>query len=336
MECNKRMLEDKLKNKNVLVIMPYYFSYELKIKEVLQNAGANVFLINENIDELSIWNRLIFLYTKKQKDDLIKKYYHKFLQKLQKPIDFLLVIKGRTLSEEIVSSIKKQFPTAKLFMYQWDSVSVCPNAVELSKLFDFCFTFDPIDAQELNWHYRPLFFVPLEKKEQKKIYDVSFVCSLHSKRAEILRKINKIAKEKNYKFYIYLYSPFGRFIRQKYIKHNNTFQIENKFIKFKKLSSARMTDIYRKSKCTVDYKFPEQHGLTMRTIESMGYGCKLITNNASVKNEDFYNENNILIYDEENLVIPEEFVNSPYAEIGNEIYERYTIQGWIREIFETI
>ena len=86
------------------------------------------------------------------------------------------------------------------------------------------------------------------------------------------------------------------------------------------------------SNIVVDYTHLSQTGFTMRTCEAIGHRCKLVTNNKLVKEADFYNENNVYIYDVDNFQIPESFINSPYQELSKEIYERYSISNWIKEI----
>ena len=72
--------------------------------------------------------------------------------------------------------------------------------------------------------------------------------------------------------------------------------------------------VYDKSKSIMDYKFPKQVGLTMRTIESIGHRCKLITNNQQVKFEDFYTPENVYVYDLDSFDIPVDFLKTDYIQ----------------------
>ena len=42
----------------------------------------------------------------------------------------------------------------------------------------------------------------------------------------------------------------------------------------------------------------------------------------------FYNPNNILVVDRNNPVIPDSFMESPYEEIPQDIYDKYYIDNW--------
>ena len=48
---------------------------------------------------------------------------------------------------------------------------------------------------------------------------------------------------------------------------------------------------------------PGQGGLTIRTLEALFYNKKLITNNESITEYDFYNADNIFIYKEQDCNI---------------------------------
>ena len=71
-------------------------------------------------------------------------------------------------------------------------------------------------------------------------------------------------------------------------------------------------------------------------MECLAYNTKLITTNKDVINYDFYNENNILIVDkiEEIEKIDINFFKSPYLELSKEILDKYSFEGFFKEIFE--
>lgn len=325
----------KLNQKKILIILPFYFNYQNQILDCLKSNGAKVYLIDEDVNEFNFWNKVASVYFKSIYNTILKKYYNAQFAKLPDTLDYILVIKGSTLSEERIKYLRQHFGNAKFIMYQWDSVANFPKAKEISKMFDYCYTFDPKDSQKYRWKYRALFFDPRTCKEVcKKKYDLTFICSLHSNRAKVFQETKKIAEKKKFTFFNYIFTNKWSYIRQKYLKKNHSFNIKMNEIKFSPLSINNTTKIYNQSKCLIDYKFPEQEGLTMRTIESLGHKCKLITNNQQIKYEDFYNPKNIWIYDIDNFDIPEEFVRSQYEEISEEIYSKYTIQGWVEDIFQ--
>ena len=71
----------------------------------------------------------------------------------------------------------------------------------------------------------------------------------------------------------------------------------------------------------------------MRTFEALGAKRKLITTNSHVMEYDFYRENNVLIVDRNNPIIPLSFIKAPYEELPIEIYNKYSLSSWLSNIF---
>ena len=78
------------------------------------------------------------------------------------------------------------------------------------------------------------------------------------------------------------------------------------------------------SKCLVD--FNNHFNITFRTIESMIFGKKYITNNPEIVKMDFYNENNILVVDG-NTTIGDvrAFMEKDLVPVPRSILEKYDI-----------
>ena len=68
-------------------------------------------------------------------------------------------------------------------------------------------------------------------------------------------------------------------------------------------------------------------------FESIFYDKKLITNNKSLKDYDFYHPNNIFILDN-NYDKIKEFLAKPFIKIDNEIKEKYDYKNWICRFFD--
>lgn len=92
-----------------------------------------------------------------------------------------------------------------------------------------------------------------------------------------------------------------------------------------------------KSECLLEIVQPGQKGLTLRAIEALFYHKKLITNNSSIKEEPFYNENNIFIIGgQENSRTIKEFIHDiPYSPVDKNIEERYHIRNWLKELLSS-
>ena len=93
-----------------------------------------------------------------------------------------------------------------------------------------------------------------------------------------------------------------------------------------------MINYLGKAKCCVELCRPHQKSLSTRSFEALGTRTKVITTNQSIKNYDFYNPQNILVVDENNPIIPADWINEPYTNIKDEILNRYTLQYFVRTL----
>ncbi len=98
------------KNKNILIIMPDFYSFKTNIKEELEARGAKVNIYNEEPDKTK------FLILKNMEELLHKtNAFDKFNRQLtnqilaEKPAegyDYFLVIRGNVLTEDTIKAIK--------------------------------------------------------------------------------------------------------------------------------------------------------------------------------------------------------------------------------------
>ncbi|WP_277759405.1 hypothetical protein [Pseudomonas sp. A34-9] len=100
-----------------------------------------------------------------------------------------------------------------------------------------------------------------------------------------------------------------------------------------RMSLASVGELVKRSRIILDISKPGQTGLSFRFFEAMAARKKVITTNKSVVDYDFYNPANILVIDEANPVIPEQFITDPYVDIPEPIYQKYTLQGWVKTVF---
>jgi hypothetical protein len=91
----------------------------------------------------------------------------------------------------------------------------------------------------------------------------------------------------------------------------------------------------RRSEILIDIVRPGHAGLSFRFFEALLYRKKMITNNVSVADYDFYDPRNILIIDGDQPVIPAAFVNGEYVDPPEEVVQRYSMASWANELFST-
>ncbi len=332
---------EKLFGKNILFISPRFFNYEILIMHALEKEGAIVTFFNERPSDKGV-NKVMFRIFKKMARGNIETYYQDILNRIDNEMfDYIFIIKPENMPVTFIHKLKLISPNVKTILYMFDSIKNYKSILEKINEFDVKYSFDRDDCSNYEMSFRPLFyaqeFEDIRCQAVDYQYDYSFVGTLHSDRMIILQKIEKeFAVLKQSSKYYYLYIPMKMMYFARKIYRHEYKKLSMSEIHFEPLSFPSLLDIIRKSKIVIDIQHPKQSGLTMRTIEILGAGRKLITTNRDVKNYDFYNSSNILIVDREKPVITKSFVDSTYVNIDNDVLNRYTIAGFIKEIFKEV
>lgn len=326
-----------LKDKNILFISPSFFGYEIEISNKLQELGANVFFIDDRPNNNAITKAFIrtTLGRKIIKNQLKKYFFNKLNKWNNVNFDYVFVNTPETFTNvEIISLFKMKLAGVPFILYMWDSLNNRKSTKNILHFFDKCFTFDKEDAKNLNLNFRPLFFTDKYKNIALNNLqnDICFIGTAHTDRYLFVKKITKnLGKNLNIYNYFYLQNSFLYVFNKLF---NKSFKsVLFKDISFKSLSNQNVAIIISNSKAVIDIHHPKQTGLTMRTIEVLGAKKKLITTNKDVYNYDFFNSNNIHIVDRSNPKIDLKFLEGSNIDIPLEIYNKYSIQGWIEEIF---
>ena len=91
---------------------------------------------------------------------------------------------------------------------------------------------------------------------------------------------------------------------------------------------ARILDGVKRSDILLDYYVNPDSGPSLRTMESLFFGKKLITNNRMIREYDFYRSENIYILGEENRSLKEFFDGKCYS-VEQETIDRYLFTNWL-------
>lgn len=327
-----------LTGKSVLFISPAFFGYEKVIATRLIEWGAYVDYFDERPAN-SFWIKGFIRMNYRFLSHAINKYYYSIIHSIKgKYYDYVFIVNIEAMPFFFLHYIRNVLPHSKLILYMWDSVRNKKNTLNYIPLFDVVFSFDRDDCKSFpNIKFRPLFFLnEYEKISQWNTfeYDFSFVGTAHSDRFLLVQNIKKQLSAENMHTYWYLYLQSRKlFIWNKLsnVAYKNARMNDFNYVA---LPSNELLEIVKKSRIILDIQHPEQTGLTMRTIEVLGAKRKLITTNSSVKNYDFYSPNNILIIDRNHPIINKDFYKSDYVPVQENVYNKYSLNGWLEDIFE--
>jgi len=335
MIMGETVMSEFLKGKRILLLYGRFFHYDQIVKEQLEAFGAIVDLFDAraeiNVIEKAYKKINQKYYQKKQ----IR--FHKDIQEKNKNIEYDFVFSNCYLPKDTIMGYHTVFPKSKFILYLDDSVSNTKGVESTFELFDRVVTFDRKDAETFNIGFRPLFFSDIYRRNKNrfkdKVYDICFIGTCHSDRLKIIENIEGICKKTNRTMYHFCYIQSSFMYLYYYVKQSEYRCKKYDYFSTKQMSAEKVAEIMAQSKIVLDIQHPDQTGLTMRTIETLGLGRKLITTNEDIVNYDFYSSNNIAVIDRNNLVLDETFFSDDYEDIPEEIYHKYSISGWIEELF---
>lgn len=324
-----------ISGKRILFFAPKFFGYEKKIAIKLQEMGAVVDAYDERPGNSFITKSILRLYSKGI-NNTTRFYYRQILSKVKNnKYDYVFIVNLEAMTEEIISNLRSVFKDAVFILYMWDSSQNKKSLTKVYSLFDYCYTFDRFDADNIpGLKFRPLFYTDsyLNLPAAGKKYDLSFVGTAHGDRSFIVKKVQAQMEHAGLNFFYYLYLSsriLYLFLRISNAKLKSSY----KEFSFKPLDEPTVVNIIASSHAVLDIQHEMQTGLTMRTLEVLGAQKKLITTNVDIVNYDLYHHDNILIINRDNPVIDKAFLKSACKALAPEIRFKYSIEGWISEIF---
>ncbi len=322
----------------MLFIAPRFFGYEEVIAEALRDKGANVDFILDRPFESAFMKAMARFFRWAiigAADEYCRNKLNGFDQK---EYGLVFVISGQTLSKKTLDAWRTKYSEAKFLLYMWDSFKNRRWAKDTLCFFDQSFTFDESDALENSINFRPLFFSPgfeLNVEQKDLLYDISFIGTAHSDRFQVISEINdKLPRAIKSYWYLFLQAKWVFWVYKLINKGFRNAKLED--FKFRPMPKEDVYEVFLKSKVLLDMESPKQEGLTMRTIEALGSRKKLLTTNPSVKKYDFYSPSNICVINREAPVVPMSFFVEPYVEVPENIYKKYSLEGWLNELLSSV
>ena len=246
---------------------------------------------------------------------------------------YIFVIKGDCITHEALNIIQQKNKNAKTVLYLWDSIKRMPNYKNIQGFFMSIYSFDRVDCiNNKKIKFKPLFYrseYKINNKQNNFIYDLFFIGWAHSDRAILLKEIDLKLQSQDLKTKFLIFVGKAAYYISKPIRAIRTMTIQ------KPISTKDIAKYCSESRAILDIAHPLQTGLTMRTIEVLfGIGRKLITTNKDIINYDFYNKNNILIINRDNLDIPKDFFKSNFIVYPDDLRDSFFIENWVKDFFD--
>lgn len=316
----------------ILLITPEFFGYEKVIQKALVKLGHEVDWL-PHINAPNNWYKMLYRYI-----GFIMKnhFYHYVLSKFNEKSNYdkVIVIKGEGVGCKLLIKLKELFPGVKLLFYNWDSFKNNSLSPEEFELYDKVKSFDSDDCKNNNIEHLALFYSNEYKlvKAADADFLFYFAGTLHSNRyRDVINVVSSVGDSSKSYIYFYCQSRFIFYLKKLFGMLPRELSISE--VGFEKKTKSELRSLLLRSSCVIDFSHDHQVGLTMRTIEALGMKKKIVTNNLSVADYDFYNENNIYILGGDNCSLAD-FLLLPYVDVSDEIYKRYDIDNWINRLID--
>jgi hypothetical protein len=322
--------------KHVLLISPLTFSYHTIISETLCNMGYQVTWWNNRASDTT-WYKVLLRISPKIVAKFSENSFKKKLIALDsETVSHVLVIKGEGLSKQTICNIKETCHLASMGLYLWDSAENVKTVHDKTDFFDSVASFDPHDAKIFNWAYRPLFWrkisVPTEKNNNL-IFDWCFIGTVHSDRHRVIHKLRqRYGSQFNSFVFAYFQSPLILFARK--LVDCTLWASPKGTLSTTPMSAIDVSNIVAQSKAVLDIEHPKQRGFTMRTIETLMAGKKLITTNKHILHSDIFHSSRVLVIDRFNPEICTNFFTESFQEIPESLKNYYSCEGWALELLQ--
>lgn len=328
-----------LNGKRILMFSPFGTCkhYTDSIVTELRRNGATVKVFDERPSQKALAKIYMTLFYK-----YAPSYFKRYIkgiaeQNLDFNPDIIFIIRGQGFDENILQYLREVYPKAKFIYFQWDPL--CGKQIpHILKLYDRAFSFDEDDVKNNpEFIFRPTFFI----HDYTEIagcrdfkYDTSFVGTLYYNRWPIINNLRNYLNRHNIRAFFYLYMASWTLYLWDFIRRG--IFVNPHEMGFKMMSYKDNIEIVKQSRSILDIVYSKQAGLSMRAYEALASKRKYLTNNKNIVNYPFYDKDNILLIDPANPNIPKDFFSRPFKEIPSDIIQKYSVEGFVRDIFKDI
>jgi len=235
------------------------------------------------------------------------------------PFDKIIVINPERISKNTHLQIRKF--TKDYLAYLYDSLERHNAKYLLNGIFNKIFSFDQKDANQFQLTFLPNYIHFEPSKNNIDIKYTVFSLSSIDERYKQFEKIIAYFNERDISHKTLFFDkrkPKKMFPKTKFINQ--------------KLSQEYIYNELNSCKIILDIIRPNQTGVSFRIYDAIALEKKVITTNKHVKNYDFYNPNNICVIDIDEIYIPTSFIETNYEKLNHEVYNKYTLENWIKTI----
>ena len=279
--------------KKILLIGLNYHAYTAEIVRALQAQGHEVHF--HDIQPGKPWLKVLRKFAPARYPAALGRYHRSILAAEQGwRADLVLFIQVHQMAQATLAALRQAQPTAEFVLYNWDAVSNHDYRPYMHH-FQRVYTFDPQDAKTLGVNYLPLFCIPaflgLQRRDAtgQAVYTVGNI--VNPKRYEAIHAFKRHCAVQGIGFRSFMVGS----------SHTLTMLLRGGHlpldVSLRSIPQADFIRLIETSSAVFDFANHRQVGYTMRTIENLCAGKKIITNNPAVRDEPFYSADRFHVFD---------------------------------------
>lgn len=310
----------------ILFIGVNYFGYTRRIVEEMVVQGHHVSY--HMIEPADIVSKIKKRYLVDDFSKVLHRHHHNIIRaESDNEYDIVLFLQIHQIELSLVRRLREEHDKAQFILYNWDSLRTHDYRPWIS-LLDRVITFDPEDAVNLSIDYQPLFALPeysSSQRDEKKEFDLYCVGSASTPaRVRALAALKDYCRAQNLRLKMHLYTSFATMVshlrRGLWLREFTT----------RTLDQAQIISMMEKARGVADFANHSQSGYTMRFIENMCAGVKIVTSNRRVLSEDFYAPDRFLVVDFDRLQGVPEFLDEPIT--SNPDFQEFSLKRWVERL----
>ncbi len=323
------MIRDQSSNENkitrVLFIGLDYYHYPDAISRGLERLGYQVDYYP--IEPRTLFYKISRYILKPLYRASLDRYHHNIINKSSSiKYDKVFFITTHFFSIDNLKYLRNSQEIAEFISYHWDPISQY-NYLGTVEFFEKVYSFDSVDCKKYGFKYLPLFasdtYCKIEHKDHDiDIYTVGSV--MRPQRYILVQQFKDYCISNNISFYFHLKMTPITYLKI-LLKG-----IIPKGVSFRTMNIEAMRDIIARSRAVLDVPNHQQSGLTMRVIENICIGKKIVTTNPHIIGEPFYDKNQVFLLGEDNMDILKPFIRSEYK---SQEHPELKLDSWLSSIF---
>ena len=241
--------------------------------------------------------------------------------------DDKIIIFDTYSNERMVNWLCKNWPDKRIIFWYWNPVNGSRLREQVPERVEF-WSYSKADCKQYGFRHNTQFFFDClaakaercrARKERNPVTKALFIGRDKGREGALCELKDQLEMAGVRVDFQIVRRPEGRYVS----------------IREKLMPYSAVIDMVMDADILVDYSMTSINGLSLRPLEALFFGKKLITNNIEILSADFYSPANIYVLGHDKRAL-REFVECPGKEVAPEIRDRYLLSNWLRRFDEKL